>query len=266
MPVESPVRGDSHAGFGGRLGETERAKGRHRAPGRPLPRQPGARRGPPRLLERAAFPRRPGRREALQGRALVPAQGARQAHRPADRHARPPKGRRRRGMARLHAQGSRPRDLPARPVPRRRHDPHRSPPQPPRPQPPQALHPARQNDPQTPRPDPRRDPPRDQPRPHRSAQQQGPADHPPRVRVSLRRSRARTHHAHLRAGHPSPTTRTTRTRERMTLTTSMPREPELGCAESSLAKTLRRYRWSSRVGATAMGSGRCSSSLGRTWH
>ena len=35
MPVESPVRGDSHAGFGGRLGETDRPKGRHRAPGRP---------------------------------------------------------------------------------------------------------------------------------------------------------------------------------------------------------------------------------------
>jgi hypothetical protein len=35
MPVESPVRGDSHAGFGGRPAETERPKGRHRAAGRP---------------------------------------------------------------------------------------------------------------------------------------------------------------------------------------------------------------------------------------
>ncbi len=35
MPVESPVRGDVHAGFGGRVGETERPKGRHRAPARP---------------------------------------------------------------------------------------------------------------------------------------------------------------------------------------------------------------------------------------
>jgi transposase len=35
MPVESPVRGDSHAGFGGRPAETERPKGRHRATGRP---------------------------------------------------------------------------------------------------------------------------------------------------------------------------------------------------------------------------------------
>ncbi len=35
MPVESPVRGDVHAGFGGRVGETERLKGRHRAPARP---------------------------------------------------------------------------------------------------------------------------------------------------------------------------------------------------------------------------------------
>ena len=35
IPVESPVRGDSHAGFGGRLAETERPKGRHRAASRP---------------------------------------------------------------------------------------------------------------------------------------------------------------------------------------------------------------------------------------
>jgi transposase len=35
MLVESPVRGNSHAGFGGRPAETERPKGRHRAAGRP---------------------------------------------------------------------------------------------------------------------------------------------------------------------------------------------------------------------------------------
>ena len=35
IPVESPVRGNSHAGFGGRPAETERPKGRHRAAGRP---------------------------------------------------------------------------------------------------------------------------------------------------------------------------------------------------------------------------------------
>ena len=35
MPVESPVGGDVHAGFGGRVGETERPKGRHRASARP---------------------------------------------------------------------------------------------------------------------------------------------------------------------------------------------------------------------------------------
>ena len=35
MPVESPVRGNAHAGFGGRLEETEQPKGRHRASGRP---------------------------------------------------------------------------------------------------------------------------------------------------------------------------------------------------------------------------------------
>lgn len=27
MPVESPVRGDVHAGFGGRVGETDQPKG-----------------------------------------------------------------------------------------------------------------------------------------------------------------------------------------------------------------------------------------------
>lgn len=35
MPVESPVRGDVHAGFGGRVGETDQPRGRHRAPARP---------------------------------------------------------------------------------------------------------------------------------------------------------------------------------------------------------------------------------------
>ena len=35
MPVESPVRGNVHAGFGGRVGETERPKGRDRVPARP---------------------------------------------------------------------------------------------------------------------------------------------------------------------------------------------------------------------------------------
>jgi transposase len=35
MLAESPVRGNSHAGFGGRPAETERPKGRHRAAGRP---------------------------------------------------------------------------------------------------------------------------------------------------------------------------------------------------------------------------------------
>jgi hypothetical protein len=35
MPVESPVRGNVHAGFGGRAGETGRLKGRRRASARP---------------------------------------------------------------------------------------------------------------------------------------------------------------------------------------------------------------------------------------
>jgi hypothetical protein len=35
MPVESPVRGDVHAGFGGRVGKTDRPRGRHRVPARP---------------------------------------------------------------------------------------------------------------------------------------------------------------------------------------------------------------------------------------
>ena len=33
--VESPVRGDVHAGFGGRARETDRSKGRNRALARP---------------------------------------------------------------------------------------------------------------------------------------------------------------------------------------------------------------------------------------
>jgi transposase len=35
MPVESPVRGNAHAGFGGRAGKTHRPEGRQRAPARP---------------------------------------------------------------------------------------------------------------------------------------------------------------------------------------------------------------------------------------
>jgi hypothetical protein len=35
MSVESPVRGNSHAGFGGRSAETEQPRGCHRAAGRP---------------------------------------------------------------------------------------------------------------------------------------------------------------------------------------------------------------------------------------
>ncbi len=56
-----------------RLRPPPRAAGGHLH--RPVPRgaarQPGAGRGPPSLLERAALPRRPGRRQALQGRPLV---------------------------------------------------------------------------------------------------------------------------------------------------------------------------------------------------
>ena len=92
----------------------------HRPVSRGAARQPGAGRGPPRVLERAALARRPGSRQALQGRPLVAAQEAREAHRRAGRHARPDQGRRRRGLARLHAQGSRPRHLRARPLARGR--------------------------------------------------------------------------------------------------------------------------------------------------
>jgi hypothetical protein len=34
-PVESRVRGNAHARFGGRAGETDPSQGRHRAPARP---------------------------------------------------------------------------------------------------------------------------------------------------------------------------------------------------------------------------------------
>ena len=134
----------------------------------------------------------------------------------------------RRRMARLHTQGSAQGHLPRRAHPRRRHRPDRSVRQPRRPQPPTAIHPPRPDGPQTPRRDPRRDPPRHQPGPHRSAQQQGPPDHPPRLRLSLRPSRARPRDAHLRTDHPRTPTRVLLITTRPTLTTSMPRDPEKG--------------------------------------
>jgi hypothetical protein len=49
-----------------------------------------------------------------------------------------------------------------------------------------------------------------------------------RLRLPQRQGRARARATHLRADHPSPPTPTTRRENRMTLTTSMPREPEIG--------------------------------------
>jgi hypothetical protein len=118
--------------------------------------------------------------EQQEGRALVAAQATREAHRPTGRDARPDQGRRRRGLARLHAQRRRPRDLPARPLTRGRPGADQAAPQPPGPQPPRTVRPPRQNHPQAPRRDPRRNPAGHQPRPHRGAQQQGPPAHPPR--------------------------------------------------------------------------------------
>ncbi len=46
MPVESPVRGNVHAGFGGRVGETDQPKGCHRAPARPYSFRHNRRRTP----------------------------------------------------------------------------------------------------------------------------------------------------------------------------------------------------------------------------
>ena len=70
-----------------------------------------------------------------------------------------------------------------------------------------------------------------------------PAHHPPRLRLSLRQGRARAHHAHLRPHHPSPATRTTRARNRMTLTTSMLREPDFspGWSTKKHGAGARRY-------------------------
>ena len=57
----------------------------HRPLSRRAGRQPGAGRGPPRVLKRAASLRREAGRQTLQGRPLVPAQETREAHRPASR-------------------------------------------------------------------------------------------------------------------------------------------------------------------------------------
>jgi hypothetical protein len=172
----------------------------------------------------------------------VPAQGAREPHRPTGRHTRPNQGRRRRRMARVHAQGGRPGDLRGRTLARGRRGAAQPAAVPPGPQPPETVRAPRQNDPPTPRRDPRRDPPRHQPRPHRGAQQQGPTDYPPRIRLSLRPSRARARAPHLRTDHPPPPTRTTRARNHVTLTTSMPREPEIGgrCPDSMATGLPRR--------------------------
>ena len=79
--------------------------------------------------------------------------------------------------------------------------------------------------PPSPRRDPPSDPARDQPRPHRSAQQQGPPDHTPRLRVPQRRRGARARDAHLRSDHPNaPTRGTPVTRDSPT---SMPGEPKM---------------------------------------
>jgi transposase len=67
------------------------------------------------------------------------------------RHARPDQGRRRRGMAGLRTQGSRPRHLRTRPPSRRRRGPDRPAPLPSGAQPARAIRPPRQDDPQTPR-------------------------------------------------------------------------------------------------------------------
>ena len=197
---------------------------------RPVPRRPerqqGARRGPPRLLERAARLRRPTGRQALQGRPLVAAQDAR----PTSPTPKPPR------CARLKAAGgevwrgytlkeaTRGIFAPGLTVDdveilidrllsrlaRSRLEP---------------VRPARQDDPQAPRRHPRRRAPGHQPRPHRSAQQQGPADRPPRLRLPHRPSRARPRDAHLRPDHAPPAAPASRRQFTVTLTTSMPREP-----------------------------------------
>jgi hypothetical protein len=137
-----------------------------------------------------------------------------------------------------------------RPDARRRRDPHRPTPVPPGPQPPGTLHPRRQDDPQAPRRHPRRRPPRHQPRPHRSPQRQGPTDRPPRLRLPHRRGRPGARDAHLRPNHAAPPAPASRRRFTVTLTTSMPREPEMaGFAQ---------MEWQSRRGGSA-----CETAWGR---
>ena len=115
-------------------------------------------------------------------------------HRPPGRHARRAAHRRRQDPARLGAQGDGPRDLRARPQRAHRRRTDRPAPGPPVAQPPQAVHPTRPHDPQAPRRDPRRPTAQAQQRPRRGAEQQGQADRPPRLRISLRTRRARAHH------------------------------------------------------------------------
>ena len=176
------------------------------------------------LLERAAPRSATLTPRAVQGRPLVAAQGTAQPQRRSGRDAAPAQACRRRGLARLHPQGSTQGDLRPQPHAPGRHDPDRPVHQQGDTQPPGAVRPSRPDDPPSPRRDPPSDPARDQPRPHRSAQQQGPPDHTPRLRVPQRRRGARARDAHLRSDHPNaPTRGTPVTRDSPT---SMPGEPD----------------------------------------
>jgi hypothetical protein len=91
MPVESPVRGDVHAGFGGRVGETDQPRGCHRAPARPYTfrfnRRASRRRGLLfyRLLEQAAATGPVAYRDLI----ATPRPGSRRPTAPTGRRANP---------------------------------------------------------------------------------------------------------------------------------------------------------------------------------
>jgi hypothetical protein len=158
-------------------------------------------RGPPRGLERGS-PRRPRpARPSAEGRALRAVEEPREPHRP-------PEGQARRGSAdqpaalpRLPAQGAAAPDLPtrARPGDRAARRLDRLGAQ----MPAALLRQARQDDHRPTRRDRRRDRARPVQRPRRGHQHPDPPDHPPRVRLSLRRRADRAGDAHPRRALPA---------------------------------------------------------------
>src|SRR3954451_13399343 len=170
-----------------------------------------ARRDPPRGLEpgppiRAARPR-----PRAQGRPLCALEEPREPDLPPARQARPHPARQPAPVPRLPAQRTAAPDLPPRGRPSAR-----------RPRrlaamgaalPPHAVCQARPHDPPPPRRHRGRATPHPQQRSHRADQHANPADHPPRLRLSLTTRRDRPRHAVTRGPLPTPTRPMTRPTE-----------------------------------------------------